>query len=104
MSPSVVMPATLEGGLAEPKIQCRRSRSGPIRASPVAPRGEPCHAERMLQVCLNGATTPAEFAALPVRPTDLATAAAGAVAAGAADIHLHPKTADGADSLYPGVV
>jgi uncharacterized protein (DUF849 family) len=58
----------------------------------------------MLQVCLNGARTPAEFAALPVSPTDLATAAAGAVAAGAADIHLHPKTPDGADSLDPDVV
>jgi uncharacterized protein (DUF849 family) len=58
----------------------------------------------MLQVCLNGARTPAEFAALPVSPTDLATAAAGAVAAGAADVHLHPKTPDGADSLDPDVV
>jgi uncharacterized protein (DUF849 family) len=58
----------------------------------------------MLQACLNGARTRAEFAALPLSPTDLATAAAGAVAAGAADVHLHPKTPDGADSLAPDVV
>lgn len=58
----------------------------------------------MLQVCLNGARTRAEFAALPVSPAELAAAAAAAVAAGAADIHLHPKTADGADSLAPDVV
>ena len=58
----------------------------------------------MLQACLNGARTRAEFAALPVSPNDLATAAAGAVAAGAVDVHLHPKTPDGADSLDPDVV
>lgn len=58
----------------------------------------------MLQVCLNGARTRAEFAALPVSPAELAAEAAAAVAAGAADIHLHPKTPDGADSLAPDVV
>jgi uncharacterized protein (DUF849 family) len=58
----------------------------------------------MLQVCLNGARTRAEFAALPVSPAELAAEAVAAVAAGAADIHLHPKTADGADSLAPDVV
>jgi uncharacterized protein (DUF849 family) len=58
----------------------------------------------MLQVCLNGARTRAEFAALPVSPAELAAEAAAAVAAGAANIHLHPKTADCADSLAPDVV
>jgi uncharacterized protein (DUF849 family) len=58
----------------------------------------------MLQVCVNGARTPAEFAGLPVSPAELAVAAAAAVAAGAQDVHLHPKTADGADSLEPDVV
>jgi uncharacterized protein (DUF849 family) len=58
----------------------------------------------MLQVCLNGARTRADFAALPVSPAELAAAAAAAVTAGAQDVHLHPKTADGADSLEPDVV
>ncbi|WP_306319789.1 MULTISPECIES: 3-keto-5-aminohexanoate cleavage protein [unclassified Streptomyces] len=58
----------------------------------------------MLQVCPNGARTRAECAHLPVRPEELAAAARGAVAAGARDVHLHPKRADGADTLDPAVV
>jgi uncharacterized protein (DUF849 family) len=53
----------------------------------------------MLQVCLNGARTRSECAHLPVTPRELAEAAALAVAAGAVDIHLHPKDRDGRDSL-----
>lgn len=55
----------------------------------------------MLQACLNGARTPREHHHLPVRPERLATAAADSRAAGATEIHLHPKTPDGADSLDP---
>ena len=58
----------------------------------------------MLQVCLNGARSPAEHDGLPVSPAELATAAQAAVAAGAEDIHLHPKTPDGVDSLAADVV
>ncbi|HEY7595828.1 MAG TPA: 3-keto-5-aminohexanoate cleavage protein [Actinophytocola sp.] len=58
----------------------------------------------MLQVCLNGARTRAEFAGLPVSPAELAAEAVAAVAAGASDIHLHPKESGGADSLEPAVV
>jgi uncharacterized protein (DUF849 family) len=58
----------------------------------------------VLQVCLNGARTRAEHAGLPVSPAELATAARAAVAAGAEDIHLHPKTPDGNDSLAADVV
>lgn len=58
----------------------------------------------MLQVCLNGARTPAEFGAVPVSPAELAAEAVAAVAAGAEDIHLHPKAANGDDSLAPDVV
>jgi uncharacterized protein (DUF849 family) len=58
----------------------------------------------MLQVCLNGPRTPAEHGGLPVSPEELATAARAAVAAGAEDIHLHPKTPDGVDSLAADVV
>lgn len=58
----------------------------------------------MLQVCLNGPRRRAEHAGLPISPDELAVAAREAVAAGADDIHLHPKTPDGADSLAPDVV
>ncbi|PRW63088.1 3-keto-5-aminohexanoate cleavage protein [Actinopolyspora mortivallis] len=58
----------------------------------------------MLQVCLNGARGPREHHHLPVRPPELARAAADSVAAGATDIHLHPKTPDGTDSLDPATV
>lgn len=58
----------------------------------------------MLQVCLNGARTRQEYPSLPVSPDELAVEAARAVAAGAEDIHLHPKDAEGLDSLEPHVV
>ncbi len=58
----------------------------------------------MLQVCLNGARSPREHFHLPVRPEELAKAAADAVAAGATDVHLHAKSADGTDSLDPHAV
>jgi uncharacterized protein (DUF849 family) len=58
----------------------------------------------MLQVCLNGARSRAECAHLPVSPQELAAAARAAVAAGAEDIHLHPKDRDGADTLDPTAV
>lgn len=58
----------------------------------------------MLQVCLNGARDRAEHGRLPVTPRELAEAAADAVAAGAADIHLHPKDGSGADTLAAAFV
>ncbi|WP_329181937.1 3-keto-5-aminohexanoate cleavage protein [Streptomyces sp. NBC_01477] len=58
----------------------------------------------MLQVCLNGARVRAECPHLPVTPQELAAAARAAVAAGARDIHLHPKNADGEDTLEPAAV
>lgn len=58
----------------------------------------------MLQACLNGSRTPREHHHLPVRPEELAEAAAAAVAAGASDLHVHPKTPDGTDSLARTVV
>ena len=58
----------------------------------------------MLQACLNGSRTPREHHHLPVRPEELAGAAAASTAAGAADLHLHPKTPDGTDSLQASVV
>lgn len=53
----------------------------------------------MLQVCLNGARRRAECPQLPVSPEELADAAREAVAAGAEDVHLHPKDPEGADTL-----
>ncbi|MHC5262631.1 3-keto-5-aminohexanoate cleavage protein [Streptomyces sp. UC4497] len=58
----------------------------------------------MLQACLNGARSRAECSHLPVTPDELAAAARGAVAAGAEDIHLHPKDRDGRDTLDAAVV
>ncbi|PWI40958.1 3-keto-5-aminohexanoate cleavage protein [Streptomyces sp. ICBB 8177] len=55
----------------------------------------------MLQVCLNGARTRGDLRRLPVSADELAAQAARAVAAGARDVHLHPKDEDGADSLQP---
>ncbi|MER6288267.1 3-keto-5-aminohexanoate cleavage protein [Streptomyces sviceus] len=58
----------------------------------------------MVQVCLNGPRGAADSAAVPLTPESMAQAAAEAVAAGATDIHVHPKTPCGQDSLSPRVV
>jgi uncharacterized protein (DUF849 family) len=55
----------------------------------------------VLQACLNGART---HPLVPVTPDELAVAARDAVAAGAADIHLHPKTPSGLDTLDAAAV
>jgi len=58
----------------------------------------------MLQVCLNGARGRAECSHLPVTPAELAVAAREAVAAGAVDVHLHPKDGDAQDTLDAAAV
>jgi uncharacterized protein (DUF849 family) len=58
----------------------------------------------MVQVCLNGPRGAADGSAVPLTPESMAQAAAEAVAAGATDIHVHPKTPCGQDSLSPRVV
>ncbi|MFF5976301.1 3-keto-5-aminohexanoate cleavage protein [Streptomyces sp. NPDC012769] len=58
----------------------------------------------MLQVCLNGGRGPGESAAVPMTPVAMAEAAAAAVAAGADDVHVHPKTPCGSDTLSPRVL
>jgi uncharacterized protein (DUF849 family) len=58
----------------------------------------------MVQVCLNGARGSADGAGVPMSPGAMAQSAAEAVAAGASDIHVHPKTPCGQDSLSPKVV
>jgi uncharacterized protein (DUF849 family) len=57
-----------------------------------------------LKACINGARTPDQHPNLPVSPEQLAAAAVAAHQAGAKAVHMHPKRADGRDSLQPDVV
>lgn len=54
---------------------------------------------RRLKACLNGGRNPARHPGVPVSPAELARSAAGAVAAGAEAVHLHPRGGDGKESL-----
>ncbi|NJI59369.1 hypothetical protein HCX50_08020 [Microbacterium oxydans] len=53
----------------------------------------------LLQACVNGARDPAEHPWLSLDPAVVADDAARAVAAGAREVHVHPKDAAGRDSL-----
>ena len=53
-----------------------------------------------VKACINGARTPDQHPNLPVTPEQLAAAAVAAHQAGAKAVHMHPKTADGVDSLH----
>ncbi|MFE3994032.1 3-keto-5-aminohexanoate cleavage protein [Streptomyces goshikiensis] len=57
-----------------------------------------------LQVSLNGSRGAAEGAAVPMSPEDLVEAALAAVAAGAGEVLVHPRTPCGRESLSPRVV
>jgi uncharacterized protein (DUF849 family) len=63
-----------------------------------------CDDHGMLQVCLNGTRDRSVCEALPVTATELGDAAAEAVAAGARDIHLHPRDDRGLDTMGPAFV
>ena len=54
---------------------------------------------RRIKACLNGRRSPADHPAVPITPDQLAVAAAAAVAAGAEAVHLHPRDANGRESL-----
>ncbi|MFE0509826.1 3-keto-5-aminohexanoate cleavage protein [Streptomyces sp. NPDC058964] len=58
----------------------------------------------MVQVCLNGRRAGADGACVPLSPEAMAESAAQAVAAGATDVHVHPRTPCGRDSLSPRIV
>lgn len=58
----------------------------------------------MMQVCLNGSRGAEDGPAVPLSPRALAESAAAAVAAGAVDVHVHPRTPCGTDTLSPGVL
>ena len=58
----------------------------------------------MLQAALNGAREVTEHPALPITPDQLAADARAVRAAGAAEIHVHPRDAGGDESLLPATV
>ncbi|MFI0981590.1 3-keto-5-aminohexanoate cleavage protein [Streptomyces sp. NPDC021093] len=58
----------------------------------------------MIQVCLNGQRGTGDGAAVPVTPGAMAESAAAAVASGAAEVHVHPKSPCGDDTLSPSVL
>ena len=55
--------------------------------------------ERSLTACLNGSRRADEHPAVPLTAPALARAARGAVAAGATDVHVHPRDVYGRESL-----
>lgn len=57
-----------------------------------------------VQAAINGARTPDQHASLPVTAEQLAAAAVESVREGAQAVHMHPKGADGKDSLLPETV
>ena len=58
----------------------------------------------MLQACLNDNRSSEEHARVPRTPAELARDAAAVRAAGAAELHLHPRGTDGAETLAPAAV
>jgi uncharacterized protein (DUF849 family) len=56
--------------------------------------------ERM-KACLNGERSHEDHPAVPLTPAQLAASTTAAVAAGAEAVHLHPRGADGRESLGP---
>jgi uncharacterized protein (DUF849 family) len=57
-----------------------------------------------VKACINGARTPDQHPNLPITPDQLAVAAIEAHRAGAQAVHMHPKDANGVDSLYGDAV
>jgi uncharacterized protein (DUF849 family) len=57
-----------------------------------------------VKACINGARTRDQHPNLPVSPEELAAEAVAVHQAGANAVHMHPKSADGVDSLQPDVV
>ncbi|MFE6159729.1 3-keto-5-aminohexanoate cleavage protein [Streptomyces sp. NPDC056486] len=58
----------------------------------------------MMQVCVNGARGAGDGALIPLSPDAMAESVAQAVAAGARDVHVHPKSPCGQDTLAPRAV
>ena len=58
----------------------------------------------MLQACLNGNRPRSDHPAVPITPQELAEDARRALAAGARELHVHPRGPDGEDTVEPGPV
>lgn len=58
----------------------------------------------IVQACLNGRRTPGFHPALPLTAADLAADGWACVRAGASELHVHPRGADGRESLAPAVI
>lgn len=58
----------------------------------------------MLQACLNGGRTRDFHPAVPYTAAELARDAERAIAAGASELHVHPRDSDGKESLDPEIV
>src|SRR5688572_8261985 len=56
----------------------------------------------MLQACLNGARSRADHPKVPQTPEELARDAVRVVAAGVAELHVHPRDAEGSETLEAG--
>ncbi|MFE2140897.1 3-keto-5-aminohexanoate cleavage protein [Streptomyces sp. NPDC059456] len=69
----------------------------------MSPRG-PLGASVSVSVSLNGARSAADGTAVPLSPQDVVESALGAVAAGAGEVLVHPRTPCGRESLSPRVV
>ena len=83
------VPAHLQNGTAEKPVA--KGEDGQMPTSP----------KIYVKACINGARTPDQHPNLPVTPEQLAAEALAAHGAGAKAVHMHPKTADGVDSLLP---
>lgn len=59
---------------------------------------------RRIQACLNGARASGFHPRLPVTPDQLAADAAGCIAAGGVALHIHPRDAEGNETLDPAAV
>jgi uncharacterized protein (DUF849 family) len=53
----------------------------------------------IVQACLNGSRTIGFHQRLPLNSEDIANEGASCIAAGAAELHLHPRGATGKESL-----
>jgi len=62
-------------------------------------RGRPV----LVQACLNGGRRRAEHRTVPLAPDEIARDAARAIAAGAGALHIHPRAADGSETLDPAI-
>jgi uncharacterized protein (DUF849 family) len=58
----------------------------------------------LVKACLNGNRRRYEHPALPVSPAELALEAHHSMTAGAGAVHVHPRAADGTESLEPHTV